>query len=142
MRGLARHRAAWTLLVPLLLALLIQALAPNWAGLAMAARWGRATLSDVALCLAPRPASPDSDAPSGAPKDPLCAICQAFAAVQTALTGGTIQLSGPTALGRRLRRSTRRPAPPRPVSVRPKARAPPLAAASPSGSLIRQSTIC
>lgn len=151
MRGLVKHRAAWTLLVPLLLAVLIQALAPNWAGLAMAARWDmatsdsgmsdRATLSDVALCLAPRPASPDSDAPSGAPKDPLCAICQAFAAVQTALTGGTIQLPGPTALGRRLRRPTRRPAPPRPVSILPKARAPPLAAASPSGSLIRQSII-
>ncbi len=149
MRGLARHRAAWTLLVPplLLLAVLIQALAPNWAGLAMAARWGRATsggttLGDAALCLAPRPTSPDSDAPAGAPKDPLCAICQAFAAVQTALTGGTIQLPGPTALGRRLRRPTGRPAPPRPVSVRPKARAPPLAAASPSGSIICQSTIC
>ncbi len=140
MRGLAKRRAAWTLLVPLLLAVLIQALAPNWAGLAMAARsgkttLGRATLSDVALCLAPRPASPDSDAPSGAPKDPLCAICQAFAAVQTALTGGTIQLPGPTALGRRLRRPSLRPAPSRPVSVRPKARAPP------SGSIIRQSII-
>lgn len=80
MRGLAKHRAAWTLLVPQRLAVLIQALAPNWAALAMAARWdraasgsamsGRATLSDVALCLAPRPASPDSDAPAGAPKDP------------------------------------------------------------------------
>lgn len=157
MRGLARHRAAWALLVPLLLAVLIQALAPNWATLAMAARsdramldrttlgWatsGWATLGDVALCLAPQPASPDSDAPAGAPKNPLCAICQAFAAVQTALTGGTIQLPGPTALGRRLRRPNLRPAPPRPVSVRPKARAPPLAAASPSEPIIRQSTIC
>ncbi len=114
----ARHHPAGLAL--LVLALLVQAFAPDWATLVMRAVPDAAP---AALCLA-------DDHPSGPASPPhahdaLCPVCQAFAAVQTALGSTPPPLQGPLATGRRLRSRRPRSRPIRRPFFRPKAREPP-----------------
>lgn len=121
MTALRNHPAG---LIALLLALTIQAFAPDWAALVMRAT-GPAGLANADICHADAPEQPPQDRQQQPSPHAPCPVCQAFAAVQTLLAGAAVPSPSPTLPPRRLRRRQQATVQIRSAGIRPRARSPP-----------------